>query len=95
MQQEPETEVLVKQSSTQPVLAPENFWVSQNSSKNFTTKFQFVPKWTQPRQDTFCSAGDQVDSNTSRYDALDTRQTSIHESSGHEEQHSRPFHETP
>ena len=37
--------------------------------KNFTTQFQFVSRWIQTRQDTFCSAGDQVDSNTSRYDA--------------------------
>ena len=58
----------MKDSSTQPVLASENCWDSQNSSRNFTTKFQFVSKWIQTRQDTFCSAGDQVDSNTSRYD---------------------------
>ena len=30
---------------------PENCWDSQNSSRNFTTKFQFVSKWIQTRQD--------------------------------------------
>ena len=64
----------------------------------FTTKFQFVSKLIQTRQDTFCSAGDQVDSNTSRYDAVNTvvdvGETSFRESSGHEERHSRSFHET-
>ena len=60
-----------KQSCTQPqsVLAWENCWDSQNSSRNFTTTFQFVSRWTHTRQDTFYSAGDQADSNTSKYDA--------------------------
>ena len=57
--------------------ACENCWDTQNSSRNFTAKFHFVSKWTQTRQDTFCSAGDQVDSNTSRYDVC-------HCSSGYE-----------
>ena len=61
--------VLMKQRSTQPVLAAENCWDSPNSSRNFITKFQFVSKWIQTRQDTFCSAKDQVDSNTSTCDA--------------------------
>ena len=56
-------------SSCEAEVYPENCWDSPNSSRNFTTKSQFVSKWIQTRQDTFCSAEDQVDSNTSRYDA--------------------------
>ena len=63
------TNVFVNQSSTQPMLAPESCWDSPNSSRNFTTKFQFLSKWIQTRQDTFCIAEDQADSNTLGYDA--------------------------
>ena len=52
------------------VCAGENFWESQNSSRNCTTTFQFVSKWIQTRQDTFHSASDQADSNISKHDAL-------------------------
>ena len=63
------------------------------------SKFQFVSKWIHTRQDTVCIAGDQW-TQTHRdtmfvKTAVDTRETSIRESSGHEEQHSRSFHETP
>ena len=59
----------MEQSSTKPVLAPENCWDSQNSSRNFITTLQCVSRWTQTRQDTFHSAKEQAGSNTSRYDA--------------------------
>ena len=62
--------VHAKQSSTQPVLAQENCWNWQNSSRNVTTTFRFVSRWFQTRQDTFYSAGDQADSNISKYVAL-------------------------
>ena len=55
--------------STQPVLAQENFWVSQNSSKNFTATFQFVPKWIQIRHVTFSSEEKREGSSTLRFDA--------------------------
>ena len=52
----------LKQTATcltmQPVFAPASCW-----------DFQFVSKWIETRQDTFCSAEDQADSNTVRYDA--------------------------
>ena len=59
----------VKQSSAQPMLVSENCWDLPNSSRNFTRKSQFVSKWIQTRQDTFCSAQAKVHSNTSRYNA--------------------------
>ena len=55
--------------STQPLLAQENFWVSQNSSKNFTATFQFVPKWIQIRQVTFSSEENREDSSTLNFDS--------------------------
>ena len=61
--------VHAKRNSTQPVLAQENCWDLQHSSRNFTVAFQFVSRWVQTRQDTFYSAGDQADSNTMNYDA--------------------------
>ena len=66
--------VHAKQISTQPVLAQENCWDSQNSSRNFTTTFPFVSRWIQTRQDTFYSAGDQADSNTLSYDVWQYKQ---------------------
>ena len=65
----PTVSVHAKQSSSQPVLARENFWDSRNFARNLTTTFQFVSRWIQTRQDTFHSAGDQADSNTSKYGA--------------------------
>ena len=63
-----QSQLNAKQSSTQPVLAQENFWDSQNSSRNCTTTFQFVSRWIQIRHDTFYSAGDPADSSISKYD---------------------------
>ena len=83
------------------VCAGENFWESQNSSRNCTTTFQFVSKWIQTRQDTFHSASDQRTRTYRTYrntmpcnTTVDTRETFVGASSGHEEQHWRYLHET-
>ena len=61
--------VLAQQSSTRPVLAQENFWVSHDSSENFTTTFQFVSKCTQIHPVPFTSDENKEDSSTLKFDA--------------------------
>ena len=49
--------------------AQENFWVWQNSSKKFTTSFQFVSTWIQTGHVTFSRGDDREESSTLKYDA--------------------------
>ena len=86
----PTVSVHAKQSSSQPVLARENFWDSRNFARNLTTTFQFVSRWIQTRQDTFHSAGARR-TQTYRNTVLGNTTGA---SSGYDEQHCRSLHET-
>ena len=97
MQLKSET-VHAKQSSAQPVLAQENFWVSQNSSRNFITTLEFVLRWLHIRHVKFKSTEDREDSSKLKYDdwphnSGSEKNVSIGAKSGHERQHCRCLHE--
>ena len=80
------------------VQAQGNFWVSQNSSRNFTATFQFVSRWIQIPHVTFHSEEDHADSSTLKFDVrvatVDQRKKSL--SMGRvntKDKHCRSLHE--
>ena len=81
--------VRAMQCSTQPVLAQETLLV-----RNFTTTFQFVPRWIQIRHVTFHSEEDTVGL---KFDDWlynnGSQKTSVSGTREYERQHSRSLHE--
>ena len=87
-----------RESSTQPVLAQENFWDLPNSPRNCSTTFsvRLVMDSDSARHSTAQGTRrTQTHRNTMPCNTtVDTKETSIFESSGHEDQHCRSLHET-